>query len=179
MAPRSISAELKRAGARHWARVARAYPEYFAAGDSESIGARKSKMRAKTRASCSLRQIWDRLVECKGCDCVCYISSNAGQFANLIESPCRIATISIARSFSPRPKIASPSCNNRVLARRGGRRFPKRRSVRNQETDEAISIIREHRGYLGLLKHELGHEEWRLGSQVLRQGRSRPWQRNQ
>jgi len=55
-------------------------PEFFAADCRIDRGAHVEQSGQDTRA---IRfDDWDRLIESKGCDCVCYIAANAGQFAN-------------------------------------------------------------------------------------------------
>ena len=112
-------------------------PEFFAADCRIDRGAHVEQSGQNTRA---IRfDDWDRLIESKGCDCVCYIAANAGQFANRSEYHQAGSRGADPAQSWQRHEGFAPGCNSRVPARRGGRRFAKRTKLtRNQETGEAI-----------------------------------------
>ncbi len=112
-------------------------PEFFAADCRIDRGAHVEQSGQNTRA---IRfDDRDRLIESKGCDCVCDIAANARQFANRSEyHQARSRGADPAQSWQRHEGFA-PGCNSRVPARRGGRRFAKR-----DETDAKSGNRRSH-----------------------------------
>ena len=141
-APRSMSAELKRAALRFGTSCAANASEFFAADCGIDRGAHVEQSGQNTRA---IRfDDWDRLIESKGCDCVRDIATNARQFAN--RSRHRRARF---RGAGPaqcwrRHEGFAPGCNSRAPATHGGHRFAKRTKLRrNQEIGGAIYYNKE------------------------------------
>lgn len=135
-----------------------ALPEFFAADRRINRGAHVKQAGEQTRG---IRfDNWNWLMKSKSRDCVRRIAANARQFANGRDICGKDFPVSILHDLGGGMKVpgavviaeALPSVENIVL-----RSARDRSEIR--ESAEPFTIIGDHGGDLGLVKHELGDED--------------------